>query len=222
MVRLARAVAIGYPHHVTQRGNYRQTVFETDTDYLQYLEWLKEYCAKYDVVLWAYCLMTNHVHFICVPERDDSLARTFNSLHMRYSQYVNRRRRVKGHLWQGRFYSTILDEAHLYEAVRYVETNPVRGGIVGEAEDYRWSSAREHVEGTSSSILSGGCYLVSQISSWRKYLGERVNERLRDEVRKCSLAGRPCGDETFIKRLERAFGRPLKALPRGRPRKSEK
>ncbi len=219
MVRLARAVAIGYPHHVTQRGNYRQAVFETDTDYLQYLEWLKEYCEKYGVALWAYCLMTNHVHFICVPERDDSLARTFNSLHMRYSQYMNRRRRINGHLWQGRFYSTILDEAHLYEAVRYVETNPVRSGIVGEAENYRWSSAREHVDGASVGILSRGCYLVSQITNWRRYLRERADERLRDDIRKCSLAGHPCGDETFIKKLERAFGRPLKALPRGRPRK---
>mgnify|MGYP003973822927 FL=1 len=65
--------------------------------------------------------MTNHVHFVCVPEQEDTLARTFNTLHMRYSQYLNHKRKLKGHLWQGRFYSCTLDERHLYSAVRYVE-----------------------------------------------------------------------------------------------------
>lgn len=222
MARLARTVAEGYPHHVTQRGNYRQTVFETDGDYLRYLEWLKEYGKKYGVTLWAYCLMPNHVHFVCVPEKEDSLARTFNTLHMRYSQYVNRRRSVKGHLWQGRFYSTILDEGHLFEAVRYVETNPVRAGIVKEAEDYRWSSAREHIARATEGVVSGECYLVQQIGNWRKYLRDRVNEVLTDDLRKCSRSGRPCGSDAFLKKLEKTFGRRLRALPRGRPRKEEK
>jgi len=82
MPRIARAVAQGYPHHVTQRGNYRQTVFEDDEDFLQYKTWLKEYSKKFGLKIWAYCLMTNHVHFVCVPQREDSLARTFNTLHM--------------------------------------------------------------------------------------------------------------------------------------------
>jgi len=160
MPRIARAVAKGYPHHITQRGNYRQIVFEADADYMQYLEWLKEYSNKYALAIWAYCLMGNHVHFVCVPGENDSLARTFNTLHMRYSQYVNRRRKTGGHLWQGRFYSTILDETHVYAAVRYVENNPVRAGIVSMAEDYRWSSAWEHIERSVDGIVSRGCYLL--------------------------------------------------------------
>ena len=111
MLRIARTVASGLPHHITQRGNYRQVIFETDRDYLQYREWLKEYSGKYALEIWAYCFMNNHVHFIGVPAREDSLARTFNLLHMRYSQYLNRRRKMGGHVWQGRFYSSILDEA---------------------------------------------------------------------------------------------------------------
>ena len=94
MPRIARTVASGLPHHITQRGNYRQVIFETDRDYLQYREWLKEYSGKYALDIWAYCLMSNHVHFICVPGQEDSLARTFNLLHMRYSQYLNRRRKM--------------------------------------------------------------------------------------------------------------------------------
>ena len=105
MARISRAVAIGYPHHVTQRGNYQQFVFEADEDYRQYLQWLWEDGQKYSLKVWAYCLMGNHVHFVVVPMRDDSLARTCNVLHMRYSQYFNQKKKLRGHLWQGRFYS---------------------------------------------------------------------------------------------------------------------
>jgi putative transposase len=102
-------------------GNYGQSVFESENDYLPYLRWFKKYCQEYFLKIWAYCLMSNHVHFIAVPMREDSLARTFNTLHMRYSQYFNQKKNMKGHLWQGRFYSSILDERHLYAAIRYIE-----------------------------------------------------------------------------------------------------
>jgi REP element-mobilizing transposase RayT len=128
---MARAVAVGISHHITQRGNYRQVVFEEDSDYRQYLEWLKHYSDKYSLKIWAYCLMNNHVHFVAVPDKEESMARTFNTLHMRYAQYSNAKRGDKGHLWQGRYYSTALDERHLYAAVRYVENNPIRGGVGG-------------------------------------------------------------------------------------------
>jgi putative transposase len=137
MARIARAVAVEYPHHITQRGNYRQTVFKSAKDYPLYLSWLKAYAEKYFVRIWAYCLMSNHVHYIAVPMQSVSFARTFNTLHMRYSQYINKRENAAGHLWQGRFYSCALDETHLYAAVRYIENNPVRAGIVDKAEEYR-------------------------------------------------------------------------------------
>ena len=120
MSRIARIVAPGYPYHVTERGNYQQPVFDEEDDFRQYLLWLKEYASKYSLNIWAYCLMTNRVHFVCVPINEDSLARTFNTLHMRYSQYFNYKKRLKGPLWQGRFYSCILDKKHVYTAVRYV------------------------------------------------------------------------------------------------------
>jgi putative transposase len=221
MPRVARTVAKGYPHHVTQRGNYRQTIFENDEDFRQYLKWLKTYSRKYGLDIWAYCLMDNHVHFICVPQQEETLARTFNTLHMRYAQYINRRRNASGHLWQGRFYSTILDEAHVYAAVRYVENNPVRIGMVKKAEDYRWSSAHEHIEGASE-VVSGNCFLLHEIPDWRKFLRAREDSAMTQQIRKSSMTGRPCGDESFIKKLEKRFGRRLQALPHGRPKKTQK
>ena len=221
MPRVARTVAKGYPHHVTQRGNYRQTIFETDEDFNQYLKWLKVYSRKYGLDIWAYCLMDNHVHFICVPKHEETLARTFNTLHMRYAQYINRRRNASGHLWQGRFYSTILDEAHVYAAVRYVENNPARTGMVKKAEDYKWSSAREHID-AAPEVVSGNCFLLQEIRNWRTFLRAREDTAMTQQIRKGSMTGRPCGDESFIKKLEKRFGRRLKALPRGRPRKTKK
>jgi len=221
MPRVARTVAKGYPHHVTQRGNYRQAIFESDEDFIQYLKWLKAYSRKYGLDIWAYCLMDNHVHFICVPKHEETLARIFNMLHMRYAQYINRRRNASGHLWQGRFYSTILDEAHVYAAVRYVENNPVRTGMVKKAEDYRWSSAREHID-AAPEVVSGNCFLQQEIRNWRKFLSAREDTAMAQEIRKSSMTGRPCGDESFIKKLEKRFGRRLKALPRGRPKKAVK
>jgi putative transposase len=144
MPRQARVVAPGLPHHVTQRGNYRQEVFANDGDYLSYAALINEYCKKYSVDVLAYCLMSNHVHFVVIPAAADSLAKTFRIVHTRHAKWLNKKRDVKGHLWQGRFFSSVLDEAYLYAAVRYVETNPVRAGRVASAWQYRWSSAHAH------------------------------------------------------------------------------
>lgn len=221
MPRIARAVAVGFPHHITQRGNYRQRVFENDADYLQYLEWLQTYSKKYALNIWAYCLMSNHVHFIAVPMEDDSLAKTFNTLHMRYSQYINSRQENRGHLWQGRFFSCALDERHLYAAMRYVENNPVRAHLVKKAENYRWSSAYGHVRGKKDTVLVDDCYMVEKIKDWSAYLREKEDIVLVEDIRQSTKTGRPCGDDGFVIKMEKLLERKLTALPKGRPRKTK-
>lgn len=221
MPRIARAVAVGIPHHITQRGNYRQIVFETDDDYRQYLEWLNYYSEKYSLKIWAYCLMSNHVHFVAVPEDQESMARTFNTLHMRYAQYFNAKQEGKGHLWQGRYYSCALDERHLHAAVRYIENNPVRAKMASRADGYKWSSAKSHVKEVSDAVLEKGCYLTERIKDWAAYLEEREDDTLVQAIRENTKTGRPCGDEKFIHKIEQVVGRKLVALPRGRPRRRE-
>jgi putative transposase len=217
MPRISRAVAIGYPHHVLQRGNYRQPIFEEDRDYLNYLQWLDEYSKKFSLKIWAYCLMMNHVHFVVVPIENNSLAKTFNLLHMKYSLYSNKKR---GHLWQGRFYSCILDKPHVYAAVRYIENKPVRANLVVRASDYPWSSARYHVHKEASPILEDECYLTKEIEDWAAYLMTGGDDELINNIRKNMKTGRPCGDDVFIKKIEGLLDRSLKALPRGRPPKN--
>ena len=218
MPRIARAVAVGFPHHVTQRGNYKQVVFEKEEDYRQYLDWLILYSKKYSLKIWAYCLMNNHVHFIAVPMAHDSLAKTFNTLHMRYSQHINMKKNATGHLWQGRFFSCALDEEHLYAGVRYVENNPVRAGIVMKAEEYKWSSAPSHIHTHADPVLSNDCYLHETIKDWSTYLKGKEENKLIDALKKSTRTGRPCGDNRFIKHLEDLLGRRLSAFSRGRPR----
>jgi putative transposase len=219
MCRIARIVAPGYPHHVLQRGNYRQTVFEEDADYHRYRDMLGECVTKFGLSVWAYCLMSDHVHFVCVPRDADSLAKALNTLHMRYSQYFNNKKHRHGHLWQGRFYSTILDDAHALEAIRYDETNPVRWGLVEDATAYPWSSARGHALGASDPVLQDGCSIIHAVGDWKFYLGAAGDGELVENIRKNMRAGRPCGDREFVRTLEGLLNRSLTARPRGRPRK---
>jgi putative transposase len=218
MPRISRAVAVGYPHHLTQRGNYRQTVFAKAEDYGHYLELLGHYAQRHDLEIWAYCLMPNHVHLVGVPQAEDSLAKVFHCVHMLYSQYVNRKTEAAGPLWQGRFYSCVLDDAHVYAAVRYGELNPVRSGLADMAEAYPWSSAKSHVAGTADPVLRGKCFLTERIADWRRYLGEATDTPAQERLLKATKTGRPCGSEEFVATLETVLNRSFAIRPCGRHR----
>ncbi|MBL7072016.1 MAG: transposase [Candidatus Omnitrophica bacterium] len=193
MPRIARAVAVGLPHHITQRGNFKQAIFGDDDDRRRYLYWVKKYSVEHDLEILAYCLMFNHVHFIVVPNRLDSLAEVFKTAHMRYSQYFNKKMNRSGHLWQGRFYSCILDEFHLIAAARYVELNPVRANIVEKPWEWGWSSARVHTNRGSSQILLNDLfkYMDMQPVAWRDYIGLKENEEEVERIRKHTRTGKP-------------------------------
>src|SRR4051794_15803990 len=147
MARLARIVVPGIAHHVTQRGNRRQEGFFSDEDYGAYKALVAEACAQNGVRCLAWCLMPNHVHLIMVPSTADGLRAALADAHRRYSRRINFAKGWTGYLWQGRFASYPMDEAHLMAAVRYVELNPVKAKLVRRAEDWPWSSARAHVAG---------------------------------------------------------------------------
>ena len=141
MVRVARIVVPGARHHVTQRGNNRQDVFFVEEDRLVYLELLAKQGPLYGFHVEGYCLMTNHVHIVGVPQQEDALAKAIGRTHFLYTQYVNRLHGRSGHLWQNRFYSCALEDARVFDVLGYVELNPVRAGMVKKAWEYGWSSA---------------------------------------------------------------------------------
>jgi len=153
MARIARVVVPGFPYHVTHRGNRRAAVFFSDDDREYYLALLAHHAASEGLDIWAWCLMTNHVHLIVVPQREESMARAIGKAHMRYARRVNRAHGWTGHLWANRYHSTALDWDHQWHAVRYVELNPVRARMVLRAQEYEWSSCRDHAGSGDSKVL---------------------------------------------------------------------
>ncbi len=224
MPRLPRAVFAGFPHHITQRGNRREPVFFSDEDRLLYLLWLKEYADKHQVEVLAYCLMTNHVHLIAVPATDDGLQQTLKPLHMRYAQRFNRQRDWKGHVWQGRFFSSPLDDAYLWAAMRYVECNPVRAGMAERAEDYRWSSASSHCGQRTDALLKPGSIWQQQFATmgdWSAWLAQTDDAEKLKTLRLHADKGLPCGNDGFVATLGGMAGRSLAPKPRGRPKQDK-
>ena len=209
MPRMARLVVPGHPHHVTQRGNRRQQTFFEESDYYEYVKSLCELKIKAHVEIWAYCLMPNHVHFVAVPQHEQGLAKLFGVAHHRYARRINSIRSWRGHLWQERFQSCVMDEAHLLMAVRYIELNPVRAGICVRPEDWRWSSIHAHQAGSPDALVTTAP-MQDRISDWSLYLSQECPLDSLNEFRALTESGRPAGDERFLDNLEDTTGRRLR------------
>lgn len=212
MPRQPRPVIAGVPHHVTQRGNRQERVFFSESDSTAYLDLLAEHCGRRDVEIIAYCLMPNHVHLVLVPPAEDSLHRVLRPVHTRFAQRINRLRGWTGHLWQGRFFSAALDEDYFFAAVRYVERNPVRAGIVARAEHYRWSSAAAHCGWRGDRVLTRDPdwnRALEAVGDWPRWLGSDDGEAECDELRHSTSQNRPCGSEEFVRTMASIAGRDL-------------
>ena len=220
MARIARVVVPGEPHHVTQRGNRRQETFFCEDDYEAYLELMAQWCSRCGVDVWAYCLMPNHVHLVAVPEKRDSLRRAVGEAHRRYTRRINFREQWRGHLWQERFSSFVMDDAHVLAAMRYIELNPVRAGLVADPGAYRWSSARAHLAGQDDALVKVQP-MLDYVGDWPKYLALDVDEREAALLRMHARTGRPLGSETFVMDLERILGRYLRKQKPG-PKSTKK
>src|SRR5690606_33474999 len=214
MARMARLVVPGFPHHVTQRGNRRQTTFFCDEDYDYYIELMVRFLKETSTEVWAYCLMPNHVHFVMVPGEEDGLRSVLGEFLRRYTRHVNFREGWRGHLWQERFHSFVMDEQYLLATVRYVERNPVVAGLCRDARDWPWSSARAHLDGVDDPLVRVRP-MLDRVRDWRDYLAvDQPGDRER--IRRHSQTGRPLGEETFVTRLEGLTGRQLAPQKRGR------
>jgi len=219
MVRIARVVVSGIPHHITQRGNRRQETFFRDDDYESYLKIMSEWCSKRGVEIWGYCLMPNHIHMIAVPETEEGLARAIGEAHKRYTRMINLREHWTGYLWQGRFSSFPMDEDYLLAAVRYVELNPVRARLVDRPEAWRWSSASAHLQGRDDKLVKVRP-MLDRVSDWRELLASG-DERLYEEIRKHGRTGRPLGSGDFIKKVSQMLNRELETKRPGRKKKGK-
>ncbi|BBD08495.1 transposase [Desulfovibrio ferrophilus] len=215
MPRIRRIVLPGEPHHIIQRGNRRLPVFFCEEDYQYYIEVMREWCDKRSVSIWAYCLMSNHIHLIAVPETEDGLRLAIGEAHRRYTLRVNRRKGWTGHLWQGRFSSFVMDEPYLIAAARYVELNPVEAGMVKTPADYRWSSARAHLAAKDDQFVKAAP-LLGLVPDWGSFLKHPVDEDVYGLMSQHESTGRPLGSESFFDRIQSLFGVDLRPKKPGR------
>jgi putative transposase len=217
MPRKARVVLPGELYHVTQRGNYRQKVFFDDQDRAVYLKYLEEYAQKYELKIYAFCLMDNHVHFIVSPCHNQSMAFAFRVTHQKYSLYLNKRLKQFGHRWQSRFYSCLLLGDHIQKAMRYVERNPVRAGMVNNPWQYAWSSARAHVGIRNKLLTLGDIKDYIEISYWKNYITQYDQDEDLYNIRIGTIQGKAIGPREMIEAIEKESGNKLTIRSRGRP-----
>ena len=217
MARMPRVVVPDYPHHVTQRGNRRQRTFFCESDYRYYIELLSRFARKAKTEIWAYCLMPNHVHLVMVPNCEDGLRATLGEAHRHYTRHVNSREGWRGHLWQERFHSFIMDENHLMAAVRYVERNPVAAGLCELPEEWKWSSAIPHIRRKDDALVRVRP-MLERVNDWRDYLSGSSDSEDFENIEKHIRTGRPLGSPEFVRKLERLTGKDLAIKPPGRKR----
>ena len=219
MARHARLIVPNLPHHVVQRGHNRADVFRSAPDFPWYLRMLHELASVFGVRVYAYCLMTNHVHLVMDPGDDpSSIPRLMKRIAGRHTRRVNRREERTGSLWEGRYHSSPVDtDSYLLACCRYVDLNPVRAGLVKDPEAYRWSSYRDRVSGLPSWLTPDPCYLglgpsaVARANAYRKFVAAGVGPEiglLRTAVRRSQLTG----DAAFVAAVAASTGRLI--LPR--------
>jgi putative transposase len=218
MPRIARIIATGYPHHITQRGNNRATVFFDDEDRQTYLNLLGIYAQKHNLQIWAYCLMNNHIHLLAVPETETSLSRGIGLTNQVYTQYLNRKLNQSGRVWQNRFFSCVVEnDQYLWAVARYIESNPLKTGLVESAEAYQWSSAKSHISGTNNKLLSTNPWLSpGEQKSYAEFV-RTEDEETDNTIRRATKTGRPFASESFIDMLEFRLNQSLKPGKPGRP-----
>ena len=219
MARMARIVVPELAHHVTQRGNARRNVFFSPQDRQVYAGLLREYSRHYQLRILGYCIMTNHVHLVAVPELETSLARTMREVNGRYARYRNVIERGSGHLWQSRYYACAFEGVRMASVMRYVELNPVRAGLVREAQDYAWSSAVKHLGGADASgLLDTETWRRDWTAEqWAEWLS--LGEQEAEAIREATYSGRVLGSAEFVARLESAMKRKLAVAKPGRPKR---
>lgn len=216
MARQARIVLKDTPHHITQRGNRGEPVFFEKSDFEAYIDFLSEECASAGVSIWAWCLMPNQIQLIAVPKRENALGRALGEAHRRYTRRINERNNWRGHLFQDRFFSYAMDENHLLNAARYIETAPVMMGLAPTPEAYLWSSAKAHVKGRDDKLLASEKPLLGYVPDWKSFLTDWPEEQDPRAIERHLQTGRPRGNDYFLDNIEASVGRIVRPQKPGR------
>lgn len=228
MPRTGRLILPDLPHHIVQRGHNRQTVFASSADYHYYFDILQEFSRSLEIKVYAFCLMTNHVHLLLDPGPDsERLSFLMKTLAGRMTRYRNKLEGRSGTLWEGRFKSSpVQTDTYLLECCRYIDFNPVRAGMVTEAGNYDWSSYSLRTHAQSDNWLSP----LPSTEQWgtgkrwqKRYAGfvkEGISEERYDQIHNAIKRNQLTGNSRFVDEIAQIIGRRVEQRGPGRPPKS--
>jgi putative transposase len=209
-------------YHVLNRGVGRNRLFWKDADYAAFEQIMEETLATRPMRICAYCLMPNHWHLILWPEHDGELAAFMQRLTVTHvTRWQRHKRQVGyGHVYQGRYKSfPVESDEHFYTAVRYVERNPLRAGLIRRADQWRWSSLWRRLHGTRDQKRLLSSWPLSRPRQWSEYVEQPLTEAELEAVRRSVQKGQPLGDAQWTQRVARRLGLEFTLRARGRPRK---
>jgi len=231
MPRKARVILSNTPHHIVQRGHNRKAVFIEQADYRYYLGNLLEWKEKLACKVYAYCLMTNHVHLIIDPgETPENLSRLMKRLAGRQTRWVNAVEARTGSLWEGRFKcSPIETHCYLLACCRYVERNPLRAGMVSLPQEYKWSSYRDKIGLGGDGVVDRDiCYQllghndVARQAAYAEWVNRRDEKDDVTLIRAALARGQLTGTSRFAEEVEERMGIRIQMRGPGRPRKQKR
>ncbi len=225
MARLPRVTLPGYPHHVIQRGNNRQTIFASPQDHQTYLDLLTESARTFEVEVHAYVLMSNHFHLLVTPRTAEGLPLMMQAVGRRYVRYFNDLHRRSGTLWEGRYRSTVIEaEPYLLACMAYLDLNPVRAGVVALAADYPWSSYRhytgERIDKTITAhplLWALGNTPFAREAAYAERVQGGISAVQQTALTESVLSGWALGSADFVNGLQKKTPRRLSKSSPGRP-----
>lgn len=226
MPRRKRMYLSGYTYHLVQRGNNREACFVEPENYRFYLDLWKECAERYGIAVHAYCLMTNHIHYLVTPDESDSISRATSVIGSRYAYYFNKKYKRTGTVWEGRHKSSLVHTERYYlTCSRYIELNPVAAGMVSRPEQYKWSSYSVNAWGGESCLVPHPEYIKlgkdieSRCFAYRELFQQQLPENDIHLIEKASDYCHPVGDDRFCQQIESKYGIKLGQNNRGRPKK---
>ena len=229
MPRRARMYLPGLPYHVVQRGNNREACFIEAENYQFYLLLWADQARHYGLAVHAYVLMTNHVHFLVTPEQDMAVSNTMKVVGSRYAQYINKKYRRTGTLWEGRHRASLVhSERYLLTCMRYIELNPARAQMVKRPEEYCWSSYGVNASGDHGWLYPHPEYIRLGLTpserghAYRELFKAQLIDKDLHLIRKAAHCCQPIGDDRFRQQIEQQYSIRLGRMERGRPRKETK
>ena len=228
MPRMGRVILPNYPHHVVQRGHNRQVVFAGEADFCRYLDDVRELKTIHGIQVYAYCLMTNHVHLLLAPgEAITGLGQMMKALAARATRYRNKLEGRSGTLWESRYRSSpVQTDLYLLACIRYIELNPVRASMVCEPDSYLWSSYRQRVGVDDENWIDyDPCYLglgegdSERRQQYMRFVAKGAPDKETSLIRQALQRGQLTGNDRFVDEVETILGRRVEFRGRGRPGK---